>query len=171
MATVPVYNNQIPRGTAELRPVVEGNDLAAGVIEKLPADLDERLAALRYKSARARFRVFGNLKTWLRGTFHGVNPRHLQRCLDEFVFRFDRRWRETDLFLQVLHRALDAFAEGLQVAAAEEAPLRGQQHCAHARVLVTADGARADLRNLAEVVGFHSQGSVQLGVVVLVRDL
>jgi hypothetical protein len=46
VATVPVYNNQNPRGTPEDRPVVEGNDLAAGVIEKLPADLDERLAAV-----------------------------------------------------------------------------------------------------------------------------
>jgi len=35
--------------------------------------------------------VFGNLKTWLRGTFHGVSPKHLQRYLDEFVYRFDRR--------------------------------------------------------------------------------
>jgi transposase-like protein len=52
--------------------------------------------------------VFGNLKTWLRGTFHGVSPKHLQRYLDEFVFRFDRRWRETELFIRVLHRALDA---------------------------------------------------------------
>jgi hypothetical protein len=38
--------------------------------------------------------VFGNLKTWLRGTFHGVSLKHLQRYLDEFVFRFDRRWKE-----------------------------------------------------------------------------
>ena len=52
--------------------------------------------------------VFGNLKTWLRGTLHGVSPKHLQRYLDEFAFRFDRRWRETELFIRVLHRALDA---------------------------------------------------------------
>jgi ISXO2-like transposase domain len=52
--------------------------------------------------------VFGNLKTWLRGTFHGVSPKHLQRYLDEFVFRFDRRWHEAELFTRVLHRALDA---------------------------------------------------------------
>jgi hypothetical protein len=26
--------------------------------------------------------------------------------LDEFVFRFDRRWREPELFIRVLHRAL-----------------------------------------------------------------
>ena len=36
-------------------------------------------------------RVFGNLKTWLRGTHHGVGPQHLQSYLDEFTFRFNRR--------------------------------------------------------------------------------
>jgi hypothetical protein len=50
-------------------------------------------------------RIFGNLKTWLRGTFHGVSGKHLQRDLDEFIDRFDRRWREGELFGFVLHRA------------------------------------------------------------------
>ena len=36
-------------------------------------------------------RTFGNLKTWLNGTHHGVNPKYLQAYLDEFVFRFNRR--------------------------------------------------------------------------------
>jgi transposase-like protein len=36
-------------------------------------------------------RVFGNLKTWLRGTHHGVGHHHLQAYLDEFTFRFNRR--------------------------------------------------------------------------------
>jgi hypothetical protein len=36
-------------------------------------------------------RVFGNLKTWLNGTHHGVNPKYLQNYLDEFAFRFNRR--------------------------------------------------------------------------------
>jgi len=48
--------------------------------------------------------VFGNLKTWLRGTFHGVGPKHLQRYLDEFSYRLDRRWREGELFGFVLRR-------------------------------------------------------------------
>lgn len=52
--------------------------------------------------------VFGNLKTWLTGTLHGVSPKYLQQYLDEFVFRFDQRWRETELFQRVLHRALNA---------------------------------------------------------------
>jgi hypothetical protein len=28
--------------------------------------------------------------------------------LDEFVFRFDRRWQEAELFPRVLHCAIDA---------------------------------------------------------------
>lgn len=36
-------------------------------------------------------RVFGNLKTWLRGTHHGVENKHLPAYLDEFTFRFNRR--------------------------------------------------------------------------------
>ncbi len=36
-------------------------------------------------------RVFSNLKTWLNGTHHGVDPKYLQNYLDEFVFRFNRR--------------------------------------------------------------------------------
>lgn len=49
--------------------------------------------------------VFGNLKTWLRGTFHGVSGKYLQLYLHEFVYRFDRRWREGELFGFVLNRA------------------------------------------------------------------
>ncbi|MEK7817311.1 MAG: IS1595 family transposase [Actinomycetota bacterium] len=36
-------------------------------------------------------RVFGNLQTWLRGTHHGVDNKHLQAYLNEFVFRYNRR--------------------------------------------------------------------------------
>jgi transposase-like protein len=50
--------------------------------------------------------VFGNLKTWLRDTCHGVSPKHLQRYLDEFSCRFDRRWREDELFGFVLRRVV-----------------------------------------------------------------
>jgi hypothetical protein len=38
-------------------------------------------------------RVISNLKTWLRGTHHGVGADHLDAYLDEFVFRFNRRHR------------------------------------------------------------------------------
>jgi transposase-like protein len=36
-------------------------------------------------------RAFSNLKTWLRGTHHGVSAKHLPSYVDEFVFRFNRR--------------------------------------------------------------------------------
>ncbi len=34
--------------------------------------------------------VVWNLKTWLRGTFHGVSPKHFLRQLQQFSYRFDR---------------------------------------------------------------------------------
>src|SRR3954471_6777918 len=36
-------------------------------------------------------RAFSNLKTWLKGTHHGVSAKHLPPYVDEFVFRFNRR--------------------------------------------------------------------------------
>lgn len=37
-------------------------------------------------------RVVSNLKTWLQGTHHGVGADHLDYYLNEFVFRFNRRF-------------------------------------------------------------------------------
>jgi ISXO2-like transposase domain/Transposase zinc-ribbon domain len=37
-------------------------------------------------------RVTANLKTWIDGTFHGVGKQHLQTYLNEFTFRFNRRF-------------------------------------------------------------------------------
>jgi len=36
-------------------------------------------------------RVFGNLKSWIDGTHHGVSQKHLPHYLNEYVFRFNRR--------------------------------------------------------------------------------
>ena len=36
-------------------------------------------------------RIFSNLKVWALGVYHGLRRKHLQSCLDEFVFRFNRR--------------------------------------------------------------------------------
>lgn len=36
-------------------------------------------------------RVFSNLKAWLIGIHHGVEPKYLQNYLNEFVFKFNRR--------------------------------------------------------------------------------
>ena len=37
-------------------------------------------------------RVAANLKTWIDGIFHGVGKHHLQTYLNEFMFRFNRRF-------------------------------------------------------------------------------
>lgn len=37
-------------------------------------------------------KVTANLKTWIDGTFHGVGKLHLQTYLNEFMFRFNRRF-------------------------------------------------------------------------------
>ena len=36
-------------------------------------------------------RLFSNLKTWGLGVYHGLRRKHLQACLDEYAFRFNRR--------------------------------------------------------------------------------
>jgi hypothetical protein len=46
--------------------------------------------------------VFSNLKTWLRGTHHGVSPQHLQAHLNEFTFRFNRRFYPFNAFRSLL---------------------------------------------------------------------
>jgi transposase-like protein len=51
--------------------------------------------------------VASNLKAWLLGTFRGVSPKHLQRYLDEFVYRFNRRGIEEKLFFYVARRAAE----------------------------------------------------------------
>ena len=43
---------------------------------------------------------------WLRGTFHGVSPKHLPRYVDEFSHRFDRCQREGEIFTFVGRRVV-----------------------------------------------------------------
>src|ERR1700690_1767009 len=47
--------------------------------------------------------VFSNLKAWLQGTHHGrVEPQHLQAYLNEFTFRFNRRFYPFNAFRSLL---------------------------------------------------------------------
>ena len=54
--------------------------------------------------------VFSNLKTWLRGIHHGVSPQHLQAYLNEFTFRFNRRFYPFNAFRSLLGIAGDVNA-------------------------------------------------------------
>ena len=42
--------------------------------------------------------LISNAKAFILGTFHGVSKKHLQAYLDEFCYRFNRRWWENQLF-------------------------------------------------------------------------
>jgi transposase-like protein len=53
--------------------------------------------------------VFSNLKTWMHGTHHGcIGQQHLQAYLNEFVFRFNRRFYPMTAFNSVLGIAAHA---------------------------------------------------------------
>lgn len=54
--------------------------------------------------------VFSNLKTWLIGIHHGVSAKHLQAYLNEYQFRFNRRFYPFNAFRSLLGIAGDAVA-------------------------------------------------------------
>jgi hypothetical protein len=46
--------------------------------------------------------IFSNLKAWIQGTHHGVSQQHLQAYLNEFTFRFNRRFYPFTAFNSLL---------------------------------------------------------------------
>lgn len=54
--------------------------------------------------------IFSNLKAWLNGVHHGVSPDHLQAYLNEFVFRFNRRFYPFNAFRSLLGLATETEA-------------------------------------------------------------
>ena len=64
--------------------------------------------------------VFGNLKTWLNGRYHGVSAKYLPRYLAEFSYRFNRRRRPPDLFGWVMRRLAEGTPHPLKAILAVE---------------------------------------------------
>jgi transposase-like protein/DNA-directed RNA polymerase subunit RPC12/RpoP len=50
--------------------------------------------------------MIGNMKQFINGTFHGVSSSYLQEYLDEFCYRFNRRFWEPELPLRLLNACL-----------------------------------------------------------------
>jgi transposase-like protein len=46
--------------------------------------------------------IISNLKIFLNGTYHGIGSRHMQPFLDEYCFRFNRRFWQDQLFSRTL---------------------------------------------------------------------
>jgi transposase-like protein len=80
----PSYHGLEKLGYAHL-PVVEAND---------PKIAEEYLPIIHL--------AFSNLKSWLRGTHHGVSAKHLQAYLNEYTFRFNRRFYPFNAFRSLL---------------------------------------------------------------------
>jgi transposase-like protein len=51
--------------------------------------------------------VIANAKAYIMGTYHGLSPKHLQAYLDEFCFRFNRRFKPEELFSRTLAACVD----------------------------------------------------------------
>ena len=46
--------------------------------------------------------IISNAKAFINGTYHGLDSVHLQRYLNEFCFRLNRRWQPSDIFSKLL---------------------------------------------------------------------
>lgn len=69
-------------------------------------------------------KTFGNLKTWIEGTHHGVSKKHMQAYVNEFVFRHNRHRTPMAAFQTVL--GLAAQTKGLTYADLYAAGSRGR---------------------------------------------
>ncbi len=52
--------------------------------------------------------IVSNAKAFINGTFHGLNKKHLQQYLDEFCFRFNRRWFYGELFNRIVNACMNS---------------------------------------------------------------
>ncbi len=50
--------------------------------------------------------MIGNMKKFINGTYHGVSSVYLQEYIDEFCYRFNRRFWEPELPLRLLNECL-----------------------------------------------------------------
>jgi len=50
-----------------------------------------------------------NSKAFITGTFHGLNSKHMQAYLDEYCYRFNRRFFEGQLFNKLLNACVSAY--------------------------------------------------------------
>jgi transposase-like protein len=50
--------------------------------------------------------IITNLKNWLRGTYNHMPNKHAQLFLNEFCFRFNRRWNLDSIFDKLVHNTL-----------------------------------------------------------------
>ena len=52
--------------------------------------------------------IISNAKAFVNGTYHGLAAIHLQRYLDEFCYRLNRRWKADSIFTKLLDACVGA---------------------------------------------------------------
>jgi len=74
------------------------------IYEKLPDGYlhDAMQSTLESEHLRWLHVIASNLKSFIQGTFHGLDSIHLQRYLDEFTWRFGRRYSRGNQFFSLL---------------------------------------------------------------------
>jgi len=64
--------------------------------------------------------IISNAKSFIQGTYHGVSEKHMQRYLDEFDYRFNRRFHQPTLFDRLLCAVADTPPLGFKALVASE---------------------------------------------------
>jgi len=57
--------------------------------------------------------IISNAKSFIQGTYHGIDEKHMQRYFDEYSYRFNRRFMQTSLFDRLLVAVTDTPPLGL----------------------------------------------------------
>jgi len=52
--------------------------------------------------------IISNARAFISGTYHGLHKKHLQRYLDEFCYRFNRRWTIGGIFSRLITACVSA---------------------------------------------------------------
>jgi transposase-like protein len=52
--------------------------------------------------------IISNAKAFIQGTYHGVSKKYLQPYLDEFCYRFNRRFFERELFGRLVNACISS---------------------------------------------------------------
>jgi hypothetical protein len=90
-------------------------------------------------------RVFSLMKRWGLGTYHGLRPKHIDVYLNEFVFRFNRRFHRDVSFEMMLGLASHHRPTGYWDITGRENPRKGEPtERLRARRRKTAVGMRRD---------------------------
>jgi hypothetical protein len=98
-----------------IRPLTEVKVDGGTDLGKLEADTDVVLNAQVMAGNKQKLdrhlpwvhKVISNMKSSIIGTFHGVSAKYMQLYLDEYLYRFNRRWCREQLQLRLVNACIE----------------------------------------------------------------